>query len=401
MHLGHLVDKEEILDKILVAVFKAPHSYTGEDLLEISCHGSPYIVRRVIQLFIRKGARSAQEGEFTLRAFLNGKIDLSQAEAISDLISSTSKTDHQLAMHQLKGGVLNQIRYLRKKLIEFSSLIEFSLDFTEEDDSTYDKTQLSKLLIRIKKHIQTLLDSFALGNAIKEGIPVVIVGKPNVGKSTLLNVLLNEERAIVSDIPGTTRDIIEDEIIIDGIRFRFIDTAGIRNTQNRVEVLGIKKTFEKMQQAKVIFYMFDATSFKEKTVVEEIQNLHTTYTDKTIFIIANKSDMTKVKDFPYVFFSISAKKKEGIQSILKALSNTIDRRMLQNRPILTHIRHYNALHRSLKAICNIEKGIQENHSGDILAVDIRQALESMGEISGEISSEELLKNIFSKFCIGK
>ncbi len=401
MHLGHLVDKEEILDQILVAVFKAPHSYTGEDLLEISCHGSPYIVRRVIQLFIRKGARSASEGEFTLRAFLNGKIDLSQAEAIYDLISSTSKTDHQLAMHQLKGGVLNKILYLRKKLIEFSSLIEFSLDFPEEDDSTYDKTQLSKFLIRIKKHIQTLLDSFALGNAIKEGIPVVIVGKPNVGKSTLLNVLLNEERAIVSDIPGTTRDLIEDEIIIDGIRFRFIDTAGIRNTQNRVEVLGINKTFEKMQQAKVIFYMFDATYFKKKTVVEEIQNLHTTYTDKTIFIIANKSDLTQVKDFPYVFFRISAKKKEGILSLLKALYYTIDRSMLQNRTILTHIRHYNALHRSLKAICNIEKGIQENHSGDLLAVDIRQALESMGEISGEISSEELLKNIFSKFCIGK
>ncbi|WP_103327251.1 tRNA uridine-5-carboxymethylaminomethyl(34) synthesis GTPase MnmE [Bacteroidetes bacterium endosymbiont of Geopemphigus sp.] len=405
LHLGYIFDKNKALDQVLLSLFKAPNSYTAEDVIEISCHGSPYITRSILQLFIQKGARMARAGEFTLRAFLNGKMDLSQAEAVTDLIASQAEADHALAMHQLRGGVSNHIRLLRSELIDFASLIELSLDFSEEDIEFADRSHLSELLETIERHLKLLLDSFALGNAIKQGIPVAIIGPPNAGKSTLLNTLLQEKRAIVSDIPGTTRDVIEDQLIIAGIRFRFIDTAGIRQTRDRVEALGIEKTFESIHQAQVIFYLFDLSDFDKKALLAELHNLSENYPDKKIFVIANKSDLSQDSFSPddafKETFRISAKKEKGIDRLLKALFDLVDHRALEDRTLITHSRHYEVLHEALRAIHDIKQAVNEKRPGDLLSTDIRCALDYLGEISGEISSEELLGNIFSKFCIGK
>ncbi|XCI75615.1 MAG: tRNA uridine-5-carboxymethylaminomethyl(34) synthesis GTPase MnmE [Flavobacteriales bacterium] len=405
IHLGHLSDGGGILDQVLVSLFRAPHSYTGEDVVEISCHGSSYIQQQLLQWLIRKEGRLARTGEFTLRAFLNGKLDLSQAEAVADLIASESEAAHQVAMKQLRGGISNRIKKLRKELIDFASLIELELDFAEEDVTFANRSNLYQLLDILEENLRRLIDSFALGNAVKHGIPVAIVGATNVGKSTLLNILLSEERAIVSEIAGTTRDAIEGEMVLHGIRFRFVDTAGIRSTEDRIESIGIQKTFEKMEQAQVILYLFDAVTFDEQKIHAELVELQAQYPDKKIFIIVNKSDLSQVNfqgDPPANFLTISAKQARGIENLKNALVALIDRKTLQGQNVvLIQSRHYEALQKALEAVLCVRQGMGQNLSVDLVAVEIRQALHHLGEITGEVTTDDLLGNIFSHFCIGK
>lgn len=410
IHLGHIIDGERVLDEVLVSVFKNPQSYTGEDVIEISCHGSPYIQQEIIQLFLRKGCRIANPGEFTLRAFMNGKLDLSQAEAVADLIASDSEASHQIAIQQMRGGFSNEIKMLREELMNFASLIELELDFAEEDVEFANRKQFQELIGRISKVLKRLIDSFAVGNVIKNGIPIAIVGEPNVGKSTLLNALLNEDKAIVSDIAGTTRDAIEDEISIGGINFRFIDTAGIRETKDEIESIGIKKTFEKIEQAQVVVYLFDAeTSVTNLGIVLiEIEKIKNKYPQKPLLIIANKIDKlddTQLAELnvniPEVIL-LSAKTGFGIEQLTDKLLGLINTGALRNNDtIVTNSRHYDALLKALEEIIKVQEGLDANLSGDLLAIDIRQALYHFGEITGEITSDDLLGNIFANFCIGK
>ena len=413
IHLGHLIEDEKELDEVLVSVFKNPNSYTGEDVVEISCHGSPYIQQEIIQLFLRSGCRMADPGEFTLRAFLNAKLDLSQAEAVADLIASDSEASHQIALQQMRGGFSSEIKNLRDELLNFASLIELELDFTEEDVEFANREQFKELLDRIILVLKRLVDSFAVGNVIKNGIPIAIVGEPNVGKSTLLNALLNEDRAIVSHIAGTTRDTIEDEIIIGGINFRFIDTAGIRDTQDVVESIGIKKTYEKIDQAQVVIYLFDATLIgKEgnsiKTITSEIGKIKNKFPQKQVIIIANKIDELNNKEIELIkesisdVFMLSAKKAIGIDRLQDKLLEFVNTGALKsNDTIITNSRHYDALIKALEEVQKVKHGLNSGLSGDLLAIDIRQALYHFGEITGEISSDDLLGNIFANFCIGK
>jgi len=410
IHLGHIVDGEKVLDEVLASLFRGPHSYTGEDVVEISCHGSPYIQQEIIQLFIRSGCRMAQAGEFTLRAFLNGKMDLSQAEAVADLISSENAASHRIAMQQMRGGFSNEIKRLREELLNFASLIELELDFTEEDVEFANRQQFDQLLARIQLVLKRLIDSFALGNVIKNGIPVAIVGEPNVGKSTLLNALLSEERAIVSDIPGTTRDTIEDEISLDGIGFRFIDTAGIRETQDLVEGMGIQRTFEKIAKAQVILYLIDLPNFREqdKAFQSEIEKLQLNYPETPLIVVANKVDVLDDQDLQQIGLEmpevllLSAKNKTGIEELKSKLLEYVATGALRNNEtIVTNSRHYNALLKALEEIEKVQWGMKNEITGDLLAIDIRQALYHFGEITGEISSDDLLGNIFANFCIGK
>ena len=413
IHLGHIIDDHKILDEVLVSVFKNPNSYTGEDVIEISCHGSPYIQQEIIQLFLRKGCRIANPGEFTLRAFLNGKLDLSQAEAVADLIASDSEASHQIAMQQMRGGFSSEIKQLRDELLNFASLIELELDFAEEDVEFANRDQFEDLINRITKVLKRLIDSFAVGNVIKNGIPIAIVGEPNVGKSTLLNALLNEERAIVSHIAGTTRDTIEDEIIIGGINFRFIDTAGIRETKDHIESIGIKKTFEKISQAQVVMYLFDAYSvsssqFSVRSIITEIEKIKNKFPQKSIIIIANKVDQLTVAQkfnlqelIPNLLL-ISAKENSGVEELQQKLLEFVNTGALRNNDtIVTNSRHYDALLKALEEIQKVQYGLNSGLSGDLLAIDIRQALYHFGEITGEITSDDLLGNIFANFCIGK
>jgi len=410
IHLGHIVDDSITLDEVLVSVFKDPNSYTGEDVVEISCHGSNYIQQEIIQLFLRKGCRMADAGEFTLRAFLNGKLDLSQAEAVADLIASDNAASHQIAMQQMRGGFSSEIAKLREELLNFASLIELELDFAEEDVEFADRTQFKELIERINFVLKRLIDSFAVGNVIKNGIPVAIVGEPNVGKSTLLNALLNEERAIVSEIAGTTRDTIEDEITIGGIGFRFIDTAGIRETKDVVERIGIKKTFEKIDQAQVVIYLFDATDFETESArfKVEIEKIKHKYPQKPLLIIANKVDKlddvstVNIKDEFKGIKLISAKNGVGVDDLKEALLSFVNTGALRNNDtIVTNSRHYDALLKAFEEIQKVKQGLETNLSGDLLAIDIRQALYHFGEITGEITNDDLLGNIFANFCIGK
>jgi len=404
IHLGHIVDDSKILDEVLVSLFKGPHSYTGENVVEISCHGSPYIQQQVIQLLLRKGCRTASAGEFTLRAFLNCKMDLSQAEAVADLIASDSEAAHDIAMQQMRGGFSNEIQKLREELLNFASLIELELDFSQEDVEFADRTQFNQLLGKISDVLKKLIDSFALGNVIKHGIPVAIVGQPNVGKSTLLNVLLNEERAIVSDIAGTTRDTVEDHISIKGINFRFIDTAGIRETQDVVEKIGIERTFGKIEQARLIIYLFEGEHF-ESSVLEQLQKK---YPNKQILPICNKMDllsdaqMENIKlDVPNVLF-LSAKHKIGISDLESQLLSLVDSGALSgDTTIISNSRHYDALLKALEEIQKVKEGLDMDLSSDLMAIDIRQALFHLGEITGSVTTDDLLGNIFSNFCIGK
>ncbi len=419
IHLGHIVDGERVLDEVLVSLFKGSNSYTGEPTVEISCHGSSYIQQEIIQLLLRKGCRMADAGEFTLRAFINGKLDLSQAEAVADLIASDSEASHQIAMQQMRGGFSNEIKKLRDELLNFASLIELELDFAEEDVEFANRTQFQDLISRITKVLKRLIDSFAVGNVIKNGIPVAIVGEPNVGKSTLLNALLNEERAIVSDIAGTTRDTIEDEINIGGIGFRFIDTAGIRDTKDVVESIGIKKTFEKIDQAQVVIYLVDgseltespsasAISPKGREIIVEINQIRNKYPRKPLIIVANKVDKLEESQIEVLTSEIenihllSAKQNIGVEELQNKLLEFVNTGALRNNEtIVTNSRHYDALLKALEEIQKVQYGIDQGISGDLMAIDIRQALYHFGEITGEITSDDLLGNIFANFCIGK
>mgnify|MGYP003408090566 FL=1 len=414
IHLGHIFDGEKTLDQVLVSVFKGPNSYTGENTIEISCHGSTYIQQQIIQLLLRKGCRMANAGEFTLRAFLNGKLDLSQAEAVADLINSDNEASHQIAMQQMRGGFSNEIAKLREELLNFASLIELELDFAEEDVEFADRTQFYELLSRIEFVLKRLIDSFAVGNVIKNGIPVAIVGEPNVGKSTLLNSLLNEERAIVSDIAGTTRDTIEDELVINGMGFRFIDTAGIRETKDVVESIGIKKTFEKIEQAQVVLYLFDSLKFKVQSseYLIEIEKIKNQFPLKPLVVVINKVDLlsdTEIQDIKKQLEPlnvklelISAKNNQGIEELKNQLLSFVNTGALRNNEtIVTNTRHYDSLLKALEEIQKVNYGLQTNLPSDLMAIDIREALYHFGNITGEVTNDELLGNIFANFCIGK
>ena len=418
LHLGHIIDEGKTLDEVLISIFKGPNSYTGENTIEISCHGSTYIQQQIIQLLLRKGCRMADAGEFTLRAFLNGKLDLSQAEAVADLISSDNEASHQIAMQQMRGGFSNEIAKLREELLNFASLIELELDFAEEDVEFADRTQFHELLNRIEFVLKRLIDSFAVGNVIKNGIPVAIVGEPNVGKSTLLNALLNEERAIVSDIAGTTRDTIEDELVIGGVGFRFIDTAGIRETKDVVESIGIQKTFEKIEQAQVVLYLVDSLELKQEgaldSLVVALNKTQNQYPQKTIVTIINKKDLISKENIvniekklttnnqqPTTIF-ISAKNKEGIDELKNTLLSFVNTGALRNNEtIVTNTRHYDSLLKALDEIQKVKFGLESNLSSDLMALDIKEALYHFGLITGQVTNDELLGNIFANFCIGK
>jgi len=413
LNLGHIHDGEKILDEVLISIFKGPNSYTGENTVEISCHGSTFIQQQIIQLLLRKGCRMANAGEFTLRAFLNGKLDLSQAEAVADLISSDNEASHQIAMQQMRGGFSNEIAQLRQELLNFASLIELELDFAEEDVEFADRTQFRELINRIEFVLKRLIDSFAVGNVIKNGIPVAIVGEPNVGKSTLLNALLNEERAIVSDIAGTTRDTIEDELVIDGIGFRFIDTAGIRETQDVVESIGIKKTFEKIGQAQVVVYLIDngqlVTDNGRITEIKlEIEKIKNQFPLKPLIVIGNKVDkldeaqIENLKSEILDILLISAKQNIGVEDLKNTLLSFVNTGALRNNEtIVTNTRHYDSLLKALEEIQKVNYGLQTNLSSDLMAIDIKEALYQFGLITGQVTNDELLGNIFANFCIGK
>ena len=428
LHYGPMVFDNELIDEVIVSVFKAPHSFTGENSVEITCHGSPYILQKIMEALVNIGVRPAQPGEYTMRAFMNGRMDLSQAEAVADLIAAESGAAHKTALQQMRGGFSNQIKELRQQLLDFASLIELELDFAEEDVEFADRKTLVKLLDIIEKEVKKLADSFRLGNAIKSGVQVVIAGRPNAGKSTLLNALLNEERAIVSEIPGTTRDTIEDVIVIEGIKFRFIDTAGIRESFETIERIGISRTLEKIKEADVIIYLYDII-----TTSEEILNkdLATIPEGKKIIVAGNKADQLSIindqsgirsqgsgvsnrdaqiysrepsgSNFKFQI-SLSAKTGQDIESLKKLLIEILDLEtelQSSNDTIVTNVRHYNSLLNILKAIESLKEGIRNNITTDLLAADIKVALYSLSEITGQVTNDEILGNIFGKFCIGK
>ena len=401
IHFGMITDNQDIIDEVLVSIFKDNKSFTGEESTEISCHGSVYIQNKIIQLLIKNGCRSAQAGEFTMRAFQNGKLDLSQAESVADLIASENKAAHQTALKQLRGGFSNKLKVLRKKLIDFASLIELELDFTEEDVEFANRKQFQDLLELIKVELEKLIESFKLGNVIKNGIPVAILGAPNVGKSTLLNCLLNEEKAIVSDIAGTTRDAIEDELNIEGFKFRFIDTAGIRETNDTIENLGIRKTIEKAEISNIILFIIDSTSNISQQLIE-LNKIRKKANDKLI-VVVNKIDLqSKITKELKNAILISAKNSKGIEKLKKELLTFVNSKELSNNTtIVTNLRHYDELQLTLHEINMIINGLQEEVSGDFLSINIRQALFHLGSIIGEITTDTLLANIFQKFCIGK
>ena len=417
VHFGKIIDENgKMIDECLATVFKAPRSYTKEDVIEISCHGSSYIIEQIIQLFLRMGARHAERGEFTLRAFMNGQLDLSQAEAVADLIASNSEVSHELAMKQMRGGFSNEISALRQELIDFAALIELELDFGEEDVEFADRGKLENLVEKIKDVIKKLIDSFHLGNVIKNGVATVIAGRPNAGKSTLLNALLNEERAIVSDIAGTTRDTIEESLNINGIQFRLIDTAGIRKAQDQIEKIGVDKTLEKISQSTVVIYVFDIWESKPEDLWEDVDKFlegSKTYTQgsKQIFV-ANKMDLNPYT-VPETYYkegliskenliTASAINKMNIEALKDMLYKlVIDNPELMDQTIVTNSRHYDALHKAFESLDAVLNGLQGGMTGDLVAMDIRQALHHLGEITGEIHTDDLLDSIFSRFCIGK
>lgn len=408
VHFGLLVLRDVIIDEVLITLFKGPNSYTGQDCVEISCHGSMFIQQQILQLFLNNGIRMANPGEFTLRAFLNGKLDLSQAEAVADLVDSNSQVSHQVAMHQMRGGFSNKIKVLRDNLVNFASLIELELDFSEEDVEFANRSDLRELVNRIISLITALVKSFDVGNVIKNGIPVAIVGKPNAGKSTLLNVLLEDERAIVSEIPGTTRDTIEDEIIIDGVLFRFVDTAGLRTTSDIIEQIGVNKALEAIKKSAIVIYLFDSHNLSIGDLKLELALLKEYIGDSQLLTVANKIDVENLHelqeefaDYPDTIF-ISAKEQLNIEHLKQRLLKLFDARTINTTDtVVTNARHAASLKNALNALENINKGFDSNVPGDLLALDIRYALDELGNITGEVTNENLLENIFSKFCIGK
>lgn len=407
IHLGTIRDEENrILDEVLISLFKTPKSYTGENVVEVSCHGSDYIIQSLLRLFIRKGARAAQPGEFTMRAFLNGQIDLSQAEAVGDLIASDSERSHSLAMRQMRGGFSDEIRNLRTQLIDFASLIELELDFGEEDVEFADRKDLRDLVLKIQRLITGLIDSFKLGNVLKNGVNTVIAGRPNAGKSTLLNALLNEERAIVSDIAGTTRDTIEEVLNINGITFRLIDTAGIRDARDTIEAVGVERTFEKIRSSAILMYVYDVGELTKEEVRADLDKL--AKEGIPLLTVANKADnlneppAAAADNAHQKTLYISAARKSGIEKVKSALHNLVLRGNLNlDQTIVTNARHYEALRKASAALNQVLYGMDNGVTSDFIAMDIRQSLHHLGEITGEISTDDLLGNIFGKFCIGK
>ena len=412
---GRIYDEEEIIDEVLVSLFRSPHSYTGEDCTEITCHGSSYILQRVMQLLIKNGCRMAQPGEYTQRAFLNGKMDLSQAEAVADLIASSSAATHRLAMSQMRGGFSKELTDLRGKLLDFTSMVELELDFSEEDVEFADRQALRQLADEIEKVISRLVNSFNVGNVIKNGVPVAIIGETNAGKSTLLNVLLNEDKAIVSDIHGTTRDVIEDTINMGGITFRFIDTAGIRETNDTIESLGIERTFQKLDQAEIVLWMIDATDANSQ-IIQLSEKILPRCEGKHLIVVFNKADIIHEtqKDSLRTFFQqnfsqehtdmifISAKQKLYTDELEKMLVNAAHLpNITQNDIIVTNVRHYEALTKALEAIHRVQEGLDIQISGDFLSQDIREVIFHISDIAGEVTNDMVLQNIFRNFCIGK
>jgi tRNA modification GTPase len=403
VHFGGLYEGETLLDEVVVTIFRSPHSYTKEDIIEISCHGSEYIARLIIQNILKHGVRLAKPGEFTQRAFLNGRFDLAQAEAVADLIASDSDASHRTALNHMRGGFSRQIRALREQLIHFASLIELELDFGEEDVEFADRQDLQKLLLSIQKVVYDLVQSFQAGNAIKNGIPMVIAGKPNAGKSTLLNTLLQEEKAIVSEMPGTTRDVIEDELVMEGVRFRIIDTAGLRETTDAIEAIGVARTRQKIKIASLILYLFDASITTSEQLNEELQEIRES--GIPYIAVGNKWDLVKdpaslEKQDKLIF--ISAAKDWQVDELKTQIVRMVHAdQWKKTDTMVTNLRHYQSLRLTLEAITQVMASLHNGISGDMLAHDIRTALEHMGEITGEITTDDLLDNIFSKFCIGK
>ncbi len=402
IHYGKIKDGTEVVDEVLVSVFRAPHSYTGEESAEISCHGSRYILNKVLALLIANGCRQAGPGEFTQRAYLNGKMDLSQAEAVADLIASTNQATHQIAMSQLRGHFSSKLAQLREQLLKLTSLLELELDFSDHEDLEFaDRSELLELAKTIDNHVNRLAYSFQTGQALKQGIPVAIVGKTNVGKSTLLNRLLKDDRAIVSDIHGTTRDTIEDTIDINGITFRFIDTAGIRQTQDEVEQIGITRTYAAIDKARIVLWLIDA-----EPSIEEINDVLQRTENKKLIVIKNKADKADNNSYNSLklpFITISAKFGTGIDELEQAIYEAADIPALtENDIIVTNARHYDALVRAHDSIQRVIDGLQMQLSGDLLSEDLRQALDTLAEITGgQITPNEVLGNIFKNFCIGK
>lgn len=414
IHFGHIMDGDLMLDEVLVSLFVAPKSYTRENVVEISCHASGYIIESIIKLFIKKGARSAKPGEFTLRAFLNGQLDLSQAEAVADLIASNSKASQQVALQQLRGGFSSQLQTLREQLVNFASLIELELDFAEEDVEFANRDQLKQLIVDITRIIGRLIQSFELGNAIKQGVNTVIAGRPNAGKSTLLNALLNEERAIVSHIPGTTRDTIEEVLNIQGINFRLIDTAGIREATDAIEQIGVQRTMEKISQSALLIYVFDAEQISPEELKSDLESLQSP--GIAMLLVANKMDLLqqdKKRESIQEFFRtsglpdlqtifISAKEKLHIDDLKNKIYGTAIKDQLSgDETLVTNIRHLEALQKTEEALIRVLGGIDGSITSDFLSMDIKQALHYLGEITGAVTTDDLLDNIFSKFCIGK
>ena len=405
VHLGHLMKNGHELDEVLVTLFKGPHSYTGENTIEISCHGSTFIQQEIIDLFIENGIRVANPGEFTLRAFINGKMDLNQAEAVADLIASENEGSHKLAMEQMKNGFSNDLKKLRAELLHFSSMIELELDFSQEDVEFAERSEFKKLTVKIQTELEKLIDSFKSGNVLKNGISVAIAGKPNAGKSSLLNTLLNEDKAIVSDIPGTTRDSIEDSLVIDGINFRFTDTAGLRETEDIIESKGIEKTKEKINNARILIYLFDSNDTTFNEINSDMKSFKRE--DLSVLLVRNKVDLKNTNQNlinqleKFEIIEISANNIDSVSSLKKRLVNEINILNPYTDTVISNSRHYEALMKALKAIKEVNMGLKSDISGDLLSVDIRKSIEHLAEITGEITNDDVLGNIFENFCIGK
>ena len=404
VHLGTIGEPDKIIDEVLVTVFKEPNSFTKENSTEISCHGSPVIIRQIIKLLLKQGVRLAEPGEFTKRAFMNGRFDLAQAEAVADLIHAENDNARQAALNQMRGGFSNEIAHLREELIHFASLVELELDFGEEDVEFAKRDDLLQLVQKVQSYLDRLIASFDQGNVIKNGIPTVIAGKPNAGKSTLLNALLNEEKAIVSEIPGTTRDVIEDEITLGGITFRFMDTAGLRETQDIIEALGVSRTHERMKIAALILYLFDLSDTTLENIEGEEARLKAI--GRPYIKVGNKVDkaskklLSDIKDHEFVL--ISASSKTNLETLKKEILSKVNiQEVKQGDVLVTNLRHYQKLTETNEALKRVVHGLHTGITGDFLAMDIRQALHFLGEITGQITSDDLLENIFAKFCIGK
>lgn len=413
VHYGFIKDSNEQIDEVMVSVFRAPKTFTTENSVEISFHGSPHIARKILEVLMKNGARMAKAGEFTMRAFMNGRIDLSQAEAIADVIASENEASRKVALNQLKGGISNEISVLRGDLLNFTSLIELELDFAEEDVEFADRTSMNMLLNRLEEKLNALMESFQYGNAIKNGVDVAIIGKPNAGKSTLLNALLMEERAIVSDIAGTTRDTIEEVLHINGTAFRFIDTAGIRETTDAIEAIGVQRAKEKIATAKILLYLYDEWDATPEEVIGFVKEFWRE--DLKVILLHNKIDLRKsnenefdqvlsnalIPEFTTTIIPISAKDQTGIETLKKELSSYVENLKTDENTVITNQRHFEALQKSLQSVRNVKKALTQSFHTELLAYELRYALEHLGEISGEFTNDEVLGNIFSKFCIGK